>query len=93
MRPPDENSQAVAYESGIIDLVYRDPETGEMTVVDYKTDHLRSDAEREERAEHYRAQGAFYCRALTDALGLDRDPRFELWFLQTGRIEVVPLGG
>ena len=37
----------------------------------------------------YRAQGAHYVRAIHEALQLANPPRFELWFLHPGRIEVV----
>jgi hypothetical protein len=71
--------------AGAIDLVYRDPATGELVVVDYKTDRIETKAEIAERARVYAAQGAEYQRALREALRLDAPPRFELWFLYAGR--------
>ena len=49
----------------------------------------KDDAALEERAEHYAAQGAGYVRAVQGALGLPEPPRFELWFLDAGRIREV----
>jgi ATP-dependent exoDNAse (exonuclease V) beta subunit len=62
--------------SGAIDLVYRDPDSEQLVIADYKTG-----------ARHdYREQGAHYRRALREALGLDYEPRFELWYLEEGEI-------
>ena len=58
-------------------------------VADYKTDRVETDAELAERAEGYRGQGAVYVEAVQRALGLERPPRFELWFLHAGRVEVL----
>ena len=92
--PPGEGGSVgdespVAFVSGAIDLLYRDPETGEIVVADYKTDRVEDDEDVSERIEAYRAQGAAYVAAVQDALGLDGPPRFELWFLEAGRVEVV----
>ena len=67
---------------GAIDLIYRDPTTGEVVVADYKTDHVRSDESLEDHARRYAAQGAAYTRAVQEAFRLDQEPRFELWFLR-----------
>jgi ATP-dependent exoDNAse (exonuclease V) beta subunit len=84
--PPAESTEdaPVGFVSGAIDLLYRDPGTGELVVADYKTDQVESEAEIAERAEHYRAQGAVYVDAVQRALGLAYTPRFELWFLHAG---------
>ena len=71
----------VGYVSGRVDLVYRDPDTGEVVVADYKTDDLTGEAECQARAELYRAQAELYGRALQEGLGLEHAPRLELWFL------------
>lgn len=71
----------LAFLSGTIDLVHREPETGEIVVVDYKTDALDDDAALAARTREYARQGAVYQRALRDALGLAYTPRFELWYL------------
>lgn len=78
--------------SGVVDLVYRDPATGELAIADYKTDRVAAD-EVCARALGYQAQGRVYARALQAALELPARPRFELWFVDPGRIEVVPLDG
>jgi len=80
---------AVGYVAGTIDLLYRDPRTGELVVADYKTDPVASEAELVERGERYREQGANYARAVREALGLEASPRFELWFLQAGEVRVL----
>jgi len=87
LRPPGEDpAGAVLFESGVIDLVYRDPASDELVVADYKTDRVASRKECVERALHYRSQGRFYTECLRDALGLAEAPRFELWFLRAGEV-------
>lgn len=83
--PPQDAAGPVGFVSGAIDLLYRDPETGELVVADHKTDDVDGD-ELEARAAVYAAQGAVYTRAVAQALGLERRPRFELWFLRAGRV-------
>jgi ATP-dependent helicase/nuclease subunit A len=74
---------------GAVDLVYRDPRTGEVVVADYKTDRLTSGAQREERERHYTTQLARYARAVREGLQLPRHPRCELWWLASGQVTVV----
>jgi ATP-dependent exoDNAse (exonuclease V) beta subunit len=83
--PPEGADGPAAFVTGVADLVYRDPETGEWVVVDYKTDRAEPDLA-PERLAAYRAQGAVYQRALRDALGLDQLPRFELWLLRSDQV-------
>ncbi|MBW2667142.1 MAG: UvrD-helicase domain-containing protein [Deltaproteobacteria bacterium] len=85
----DDATGAVAFVAGSIDLCYRDPESGEWVVADYKTDRIECDADFADRIARYKEQGRAYQRALRDALGLDIEPRFELWFLTADRVEVV----
>ena len=80
----------VGFVSGAIDLLYRDPATGEFVIADYKTDRVEADAALAERAQRYRGQAAHYRRAIQEALALPQPPRFELWFLHAGA--VVNLG-
>jgi len=87
--PAGEGRSAVAFVAGSIDLCYRDPETAEWVVADYKTDRIAGDADLAERVSLYTSQGRIYQRALREALGLRSDPRFELWFLDADRVEVV----
>ena len=72
--------------SGLIDLVYRDPDDGRLVVADYKTDQVRGDEAIEERREVYAPQVRTYARALREALALDHEPHAELWFLDADRI-------
>ncbi len=77
-----------AYSIGAVDLLHRDEESGEVVVVDFKSDDVDED-EVAARAHHYAPQGRVYCDAVASALDLDRRPRFELWFLAAGRRVVV----
>jgi len=72
--------------SGIVDLVYRDPDDGRLVVADYKTDALDGEAAIEERIRVYESQVGTYARILRDALGLEQPPHTELWFLSADRI-------
>jgi hypothetical protein len=59
-------------------------------VVDYKTDRVDPHAEdANPRRERYARQGELYCRAVGEALGADRPPRFEIWWLRTGAVEAI----
>jgi ATP-dependent exoDNAse (exonuclease V) beta subunit len=85
--PAAAGSGPVGFLAGAVDLLYRDPESGELVVADYKTDRIASEAELADRRSAYAEQGRVYQRALREALELEADPRFELWFLESGRIE------
>ncbi|HEV3457961.1 MAG TPA: UvrD-helicase domain-containing protein [Thermoanaerobaculia bacterium] len=80
---------AVAFVSGTVDLLYRDPGSGELVIADYKTDDV-SGAELERRTAIYASQGAAYVRAVQSALGLAAPPRFELWFVHAGEVVAAP---
>jgi ATP-dependent helicase/nuclease subunit A len=84
---PASDDAPVGFVSGAIDLLYED-ERG-LVVADYKTDAARSAAELAELATRYAPQGDAYTRAVQRALGLERRPRFELWFLQAGEVREV----
>jgi ATP-dependent exoDNAse (exonuclease V) beta subunit len=84
--PGDGAVGAVGCTAGVVDLVYRDPASGELVVVDYKTDRVESPAELRDCARRYAPQGAVYQRALREALSLAYTPRFELWLLHPDRI-------
>jgi ATP-dependent exoDNAse (exonuclease V) beta subunit len=92
--PPDPADAAgpTGFLAGAIDLVYRDPDTEEWVVADYKTDAIAGETELAARARDYALQGAPYVRALRDALVLDRVPRFELWFLDVDRVVQTTVG-
>ena len=72
--------------SGIVDLVYRDPDDGRVVVADYKTDHIEGEEAIAERTAVYEPQVRIYARALRAALDLDHEPHVELWFLAADRI-------
>ncbi len=78
----------VAYISGSVDLLYRDPGSGGLVIADYKTDEVAG-AELQRRAATYASQGAAYVHAIHEALGLAAPPRFELWFLHAGQVVTV----
>ncbi len=82
----EEPGAAGAVVSGIVDLVYRDPEDDRVVVADYKTDHVEGEEAIAERAEVYEPQVRTYARALREALTLDHEPRVELWFLAADHI-------
>ena len=67
---------------GVVDCCF---ETGEgVAVVDFKTDHVWTEAEVTQRAEHYRPQLEAYSRALERVLE-KRVVRRALYFLGPGR--------
>jgi len=89
VRAEEGGGGAVAYVVGAIDLVYRDPARGEVVVVDFKTDRIATDGAIAERVAHHRPQAEQYRRAVLEALRLPQAPRFELWFLDASRVEVL----
>ena len=74
---------------GTIDLLYRDPDTSQLVVADWKTDRVTDAAALRERARHYVPQGRIYLEAVQKAFPEEGPPRFELWFLQPDRIVPV----
>ena len=72
--------------SGLVDLVYRDPDDGKVVVADYKTDAVDDEAGLTERAGVYEPQVRTYAKILRDALDLEEEPHTELWFLAADRI-------
>jgi ATP-dependent helicase/nuclease subunit A len=92
--PPAEAGEGpVGYVSGAIDLLYHDPDSGELVVVDFKTDRIPDDATLKERTGAYAPQGRLYARALHEALALAQPPRIEFWFLAAERVETLAPGG
>ena len=75
--------------AGVVDLLLRDPASGDVVVVDFKTDQVEPGAELERRAAAYALQGRVYARAVREALGLGSLPRVELWFLWPGVVKQV----
>lgn len=84
--PADEAGSVIV---GTLDLLYRDPATGQLIVADFKTDQVETTAELNARAEHYAGQGAVYQRAVQAMFPDEDPPGFELWFLAANRIHRV----
>jgi ATP-dependent exoDNAse (exonuclease V) beta subunit len=84
--PTDRDDGPVGFVTGTIDLVHRDPVSGDLVVVDYKTDPVTGETELAERARAYAPQLEVYARALAGALGLSVLPRTEMWFVSGGRV-------
>ncbi|MEM7049821.1 MAG: UvrD-helicase domain-containing protein [Acidobacteriota bacterium] len=82
--PP--SGEALAFRAGALDLLYRDPESGQLVVVDFKTDELATKADLPARAEAYGHQVELYRRAVREALDESSEPRVELWFLSHDHI-------
>jgi len=72
--------------SGIVDLVYRDPDDGRLVVADYKTDAVDDEDEINERTQVYEPQVRTYAKIVRTALDLEEEPHTELWFLAADRI-------
>ncbi|MEL6341619.1 MAG: UvrD-helicase domain-containing protein [Myxococcota bacterium] len=89
MPPPDMPGAPIGFLSGELDLVYVDPEDGQVVIVDFKTDRLRDPAELDARIAAYRGQGEGYRSALQQALNLPASPRWEIWFLLEDHIASV----
>jgi ATP-dependent exoDNAse (exonuclease V) beta subunit len=88
--PAQGDGGPVACYSGAIDLLYRDPATGEMVVADFKTDRLEGTDELAARAEAYWSQEELYARAVQEASASDSPPRRELWFLWADVVITLP---
>jgi ATP-dependent helicase/nuclease subunit A len=86
LAPPQADAGPAGYVSGTIDLLYRDPDSGELVVADYKTDRVPAEAALTEHGRAYAHQGDAYRRAVREALALGYTPRFELWYLRHGEI-------
>jgi ATP-dependent helicase/nuclease subunit A len=68
---------------GVVDCCFETPEG--LTVVDFKTDHVRTQEEMEQRAEHYRPQLEAYTLALEQVLE-KKVVRRVLYFLYQGKM-------
>jgi ATP-dependent helicase/nuclease subunit A len=68
---------------GVVDCCIETPEG--LTVVDFKTDHVRTQEEMEQRAEHYRPQLEAYTLALEQVLE-KKVVRRVLYFLYQGKM-------
>jgi ATP-dependent exoDNAse (exonuclease V) beta subunit len=82
----------VGFVSGALDLLYRDPESGDLVVADYKTDRVEVEGDLSALTDlvgAYAPQARLYARAVREALDLPEPPRAELWFLWAGRVVAV----
>lgn len=75
--------------SGTIDLLVRDPGTGTLVIIDFKTDAVSNATEARSAARGHRQQMQSYRDALAAALDLSAPPRTELWFLAAGEIVAI----
>jgi ATP-dependent exoDNAse (exonuclease V) beta subunit len=75
---------------GQLDLLYRDPDRGELVVADFKSDELTGDLAIAAAVRRYRPQLELYGRAVRTGLGLADPPRLELWLLDADEIVVLP---
>jgi len=75
---------------GTLDLLYRDSESEEWVVADFKTDAITDEAEAVAKVEQYRPQLSLYGRAVQSALELEAPPRLELWLLAVDRVVEIP---
>jgi ATP-dependent helicase/nuclease subunit A len=84
--PGDDDGGPTGFVSGVVDLLYRDPDSGELVIADYKTDRISPDADLGEHGRAYAHQGRAYQRGVREAFALSYTPRFELWYLRRGEI-------
>lgn len=82
---PLDGEGPVGFYAGAIDLVHLDPATGEVVVVDFKTDRIVDEAALQARVEAYRLQLDHYVGVVQAGLALAARPRMELWFLALDR--------
>lgn len=90
---PEDECGPVGSWAGSIDLVYTDPASGEIVAVDYKTDKISTPEDIDRLCSIYSSQGAGYAAALQQMLGLEKMPRFELWFLDADEIREIDIWG
>ncbi|RMF74025.1 MAG: hypothetical protein D6738_07485 [Acidobacteria bacterium] len=81
---PQDASGPVGYRAGVIDLLYRDPDSGDLVVADYKTDETPDARALDRRATAYAPQVGAYRDALERLAAPGRTVRAELWFLAAG---------
>jgi ATP-dependent exoDNAse (exonuclease V) beta subunit len=86
---PQADAGPTGYVSGAIDLLYRDPDSGELVVADYKTDRVPAGTALAEHGRAYAHQGDAYRRAVREAFALAYTPRFELWYLRRGEVVTI----
>lgn len=87
----ESGADAVGARVGAIDWIHWDPVDREVVVVDFKSDRVADAAAIAARVRHHAAQAERYRVAAQQALGLERLPRVELWFLAASAREVIDI--
>ncbi|MDX1999412.1 MAG: UvrD-helicase domain-containing protein [Thermoanaerobaculia bacterium] len=87
---PESDTSALVFRTGSIDLLARDPATGELVVIDYKTDAAGA-GELEARAAAYASQLRAYAQAVAENFR-GTPVRAELWFLAAGVVLPISAG-
>ena len=73
---------------GALDLLYRNPATGQVVVADFKTDAVDA-TDLSFAARAHQEQGRIYVETVRRAMGLDYTPNFEVWFLDADAYVVL----
>ncbi len=84
---PLETSRGTVIIEGIIDLLYEDT-AGQLVILDYKSDDVRSESDVASRMSHYKYQGAAYAAAVERATGR-RVSAVKFLFLRTDSVQVI----
>ena len=84
---PLDTSRGPVIIEGIIDLLYEDA-AGQLVILDYKSDDVRSESDVAARMSHYKYQGAAYAAAVERATGR-RVSAVKFLFLRTDSVRVI----
>ena len=84
---PVDTSRGPVVIEGIIDLLYEDA-AGELVILDYKSDDVRSESDVASRMSHYKYQGAAYAAAVERATGR-RVSAVKFLFLRIDSVQVI----
>ncbi len=84
---PVDTSRGPVVIEGIIDLLYEDA-AGELVILDYKSDDVRSESDVASRMSHYKYQGAAYAAAVERATER-RVSAVKFLFLRTDSVQVI----
>ena len=84
---PVDTSRGPVVIEGIIDLLYEDA-AGELVILDYKSDDVRSESDVASRMRHYKYQGAAYAAAVERATGR-RVSAVKFLFLRIDSVQVI----
>ena len=84
---PVDTSRGPVIIEGIIDLLYEDA-AGQLVILDYKSDDVRSESDVASRMSHYKYQGAAYAAAVERATGR-RVSAVKFLFLRTDSVQAI----